>query len=279
MASLILQFKKLLQPIFNQIFRTSNLDINETFPLFRPSSAGTYNARAALTILAINQILPFLNTLTKHFKKKEIALENIECLSLNSQIKTSASELKYLLDKHGSDKANSNNYHHLYGAILRDKLKVRNIFEIGLGSNNPDIVSHMGMNNKPGASLRAFRDYCPNAFVYGADIDKQILFKEERIKTFFVDQTKPVTFDFLLKKIPEKFDLVIDDGLHQPNANIASFCFGLKIIKTGGWIVIEDISIEAICVWQIISSLLPNSYEPHIFSTDKAIIFAVKKLH
>jgi len=272
-------FKKFLKQIFARIFRTSNLNLNETFPLFRPSSAGTYNARAALTILAINQILPFLNTLTKHLKKKEIALENIKCLSLDSQIKTSASELKYLLDKHGSDKANCNNYHHLYGAILRDKLKVRNIFEIGLGSNNPDIVSHMGVNNKPGASLRAFRDYCPNAFVYGADIDKQILFKEERIKTFFVDQTKPVTFDFLLKKIPKKFDLVIDDGLHQPNANIASFCFGLKIIKTGGWIVIEDISIEAICVWQIISALLPNSYEPHIFSTDKAIIFAVKKLH
>lgn len=278
MASLILQFKKLLRPIFDRIFCTSNLNINETFPLFRPSSAGAYNVKAALTILAINQILPFLNTLTKHFKEKEIALENIEHLSLDRQIKTSASELKYLLDKHGSDKAN-NNYHHLYGAILRDKLKVRNIFEIGLGSNNPDIVSHMGVNNKPGASLRAFRDYCPNAFVYGADIDKQILFKEERIKTFFVDQTKPVTFDFLLKKIPKKFDLVIDDGLHQPNANIASFCFGLKIIKTGGWIVIEDIPIEAICVWQIISVLLPNSYEPHIFSADKAIIFAVKKLH
>ena len=43
----------------------------------------------------------------------------------------------------------------------------------------------MNINGKPGASLRAWRDYFENALIYGADIDKNILFKENRINTFF----------------------------------------------------------------------------------------------
>lgn len=137
----------------------------------------------------------------------------------------------------------------------------------------------MGVKGKPGASLRAFRDFCPNALIFGADIDKRILFQEKRIKTFFVDQTNPSTFNSILEKIPHNFDLVIDDGLHSPNANIASLEFALKIIKVGGWVVLEDISNEAISVWQTVSALLNDSYEPHIFYSDWTIVFAIKRLN
>ena len=40
----------------------------------------------------------------------------------------------------------------------------------------------------PGASLRAWRDYFVKADIYGADIDKKILFNENKIKNFYVDQ-------------------------------------------------------------------------------------------
>ena len=37
--------------------------------------------------------------------------------------------------------------------------------------------------------MRALRDYFPNANIFGADIDKNILFNDQnRIKTFYVDQ-------------------------------------------------------------------------------------------
>ena len=72
--------------------------------------------------------------------------------------------------------------------------------EVGLGSNNTELLSNMGSDGKPLASLRAWRDYFPNAQIYGADIDKDILTNEERIKTFFVDQTKPDTIREMLKK-------------------------------------------------------------------------------
>ena len=66
-------------------------------------------------------------------------------------------------------------------------IKVNTLFEIGLGTNNINVRSNMGLDGKPGASLRAFRDYL-NINVYGADVDKGILFEEDKIKTYFIDQ-------------------------------------------------------------------------------------------
>ena len=62
---------------------------------------------------------------------------------------------------------------------MKSQKSVNKIFEIGLGTNNIDIVSTMGKKGHPGASLRAFRDFCPNAEIYGADFDSRILFQEK----------------------------------------------------------------------------------------------------
>ena len=43
--------------------------------------------------------------------------------------------------------------------------------------------------DKPGASLKAFRDFFEKSKVYGADIDRKILFKDKRILTEYVDRT------------------------------------------------------------------------------------------
>ena len=275
---IFVKLKRKIWSFFDGSSGLTTLNIINNFPLYTPRSAGKYKDRSLLTIQAINQSFPHLSSLAKYLKKKDVIIKNIETLSEDPINKFSIIALKEILDRYGSDKANRHKYHNIYGAILRDKNNIRNIFEIGLGTNYKNIVSNMGINGKPGASLRAFRDYCPNASVFGADIDKRILFEEERIKTFYVDQTDPVTFDPILEKIPKNFDLVIDDGLHSPNANIASLEFGLKIIKVGGWVVLEDISDKSISVWQTVSALLPNTFEPHIFSTDWTIIFAVKRL-
>ena len=48
-----------------------------------------------------------------------------------------------------------------------------NILEIGLGTNNPILVSTMGSNGRPGASLYSFREYLPKSNIYGADVDKK----------------------------------------------------------------------------------------------------------
>ena len=132
----------------------------------------------------------------------------------------------------------------------------------------------MGINGRPGASLRAFRDFLPRAQICGADIDRRILFSEERIETYFVDQTCQTSFDDLWLALgPCQFDLVIDDGLHSPNANVATMLFSLRCLKKGGTLIIEDISSDAIPVWQTISALLPSDLRPTIIRAKNGILF------
>ena len=138
----------------------------------------------------------------------------------------------------------------------------------------------MGASGKPGTSLQAFRDFCPQAMINGTDIDERILFEEQRIKTFFVDQTDPSTFERLKADVSGDFDLVIDDGLHSPNANIESLRFGLQIVRPGGWVVIEDIAKEATDIWKLVAALLPLSrFNCRLYEAAGAMVFAVNRLH
>ena len=90
----------------------------------------------------------------------------------------------------GSDKgAPFHNYTVVYDRLFapfRDKILT--IFELGLGTSKVGAPSSMGPHGKPGASLRGWRTYFPYAQIFGADIDADILFEEDRIRTFWVDQ-------------------------------------------------------------------------------------------
>jgi methylase of polypeptide subunit release factors len=100
----------------------------------------------------------------------------------------------------------------------------------------------MGPSGKPLASLRAWRDYFPNAQIYGADIDREILKNEERIKTHFVDQNDPLTISEMFKNFnEEKFDIIIEDGLHEYNANICFFENAINYLSVDGIYIIEDV--------------------------------------
>ena len=247
-------------------------------PLFAPNSAGSPHALAQLTFLSANQTFPFMVQFLNETRRGRLSdAIQAESFCHDEKSKSSASQLKHLFDNYGSDKASTHNYHHIYGTILKDVDSVTAVLEIGLGSNNEDVVSNMGRAGKPGASLRAFRDHLPKANIYGADVDERILFEEDRIKTFFVDQTDPSSFDALGRNVGQNFDLIIDDGLHSPNANIAVLTFSLKRLKHGGWVVVEDIVKRALPVWEVIAALLPPDYEPHLISGRAAMVFAVRR--
>lgn len=158
----------------------------------------------------------------------------------------SDSKLTDLMNFHGSDKGgknNDHNYSEYYSEIFfYERKKIKNFLEIGLGTNNTNLPSNMGSEGKPLASLRAWRDYFVNANIYGADIDKNILKDEERIKTFYVDQTNPETISALFKQIGlDKFDVILEDGLHEFNANICFFENAIDYLDDNGVYIIEDI--------------------------------------
>lgn len=151
-----------------------------------------------------------------------------------------------LMNAYGSDKGGFNKDHNFsdyYSTIFFDKKEsFKNILEVGLGTNNINVPSNMGLEGKPLASLRAWRDYFLNANIYGADIDRKILKDEDRIKTYYVDQTNTSSILELFKNIGDiSFDIIIDDGLHEYNANICLFENSFKFLKKKGIYVIEDV--------------------------------------
>jgi hypothetical protein len=188
----------------------------------------------------------------------------------------SSAELGALFHKYRSDKSTHHNYHILYASILgprRDEQLA--LLEIGLGTNNTDVVSNMGVDAKPGSSLRAWRDYLPKASIFGADVDKRVLFTEERIQTFYVDQTQPHTFDAM--GMPT-LDIVIDDGLHSTHANFATLAWALGKVRVGGWIVIEDIRQSSLPAWHMMALALPRGrFRSQVVSADHGFLFVVEK--
>ena len=158
----------------------------------------------------------------------------------------SNSKLTELMNYYGSDKGGKNNHHNyadFYSEIFfHRRNEIKSFLEIGLGTNNVNLPSNMGIDGVPLASLRAWRDYFKNAQVYGADIDKSILTNEERIKTFFVDQANPESIKKLFNSIGElKFDIILEDGLHEYNANICFFENSIDYLKNNGIYIIEDV--------------------------------------
>jgi hypothetical protein len=101
----------------------------------------------------------------------------------------------------------------------------------------------MGPTGRPGASLRVWRDYFPHADIFGADIDKSILFSEPRISTFHVDQTSKSSIDNMWTEIGvEDFDLMIDDGLHTFVAGRTLFENSIAKLSETGHYIIEDVA-------------------------------------
>lgn len=131
-------------------------------------------------------------------------------------------------------------YHHLWKHRRYDTLR---IFELGIGTNNIHKLSNMGKDGRPGASLYGWAEYFPFSQVFGADIDTDILFRNQRIETFYCDQTNPQSIKQLwaFENLREGFDFIIEDGLHTFFANICFFENSIHKLNLNGYYIIEDI--------------------------------------
>jgi hypothetical protein len=187
-----------------------------------------------------------------------------------------------ILSANKSDKA-SHTYDIIYSYIFNKlgESNNLNVLEIGLGTNNPTLISSMGSNGRPGASLYAWRDYLPNASIYGADIDRDILFQADRIKTSFVDQLDLQTLNNLIPTFNNiQFDLIIDDGLHSIGANFNTLLFALNNIKNNGWIVIEDIELRVVDNWKSIDFILRTNpcFKTYMVRAKHSYIYIINKI-
>lgn len=155
------------------------------------------------------------------------------------------------MTKCGSDKG-WNNYTPLYSALFSERWdQPLRVFELGLGTNNPNMLSNMGVFGVPGASLRGWRQLFPHALVYGADIDRGILFEEDRIKTFYCDQLDRSSIRELWSHpdLRGGVDVIIEDALHTFEANVSFLEASLDHLRPGGIYVTEDIGWDCLDEW------------------------------
>ena len=237
-----------LKKLFKAIYNLSNVQV-----AFKDLKKD-YQINVLFNTLEKIDLISDKNLIQKKNFINEKKIEELQKKYLNNE---KCEKLKNLFNQYGSDKTRSSLVY-IYFEIFSN-FKINSLLEIGLGTNNIKVRSNMGLNGKPGASVRAFRDYLgagggSGIKIYGADVDKKILFDEKNIQTYFIDQLENKTIKNIKKLIP-KLDLIIDDGLHQSDANLNVILELLDHLNPKGILVIEDIEPCFFHIFKIIEKI------------------------
>ena len=136
------------------------------------------------------------------------------------------------------------NYSPIYFTLLKHR-KCAHVFEMGIGHDNNDFICNMAFmpNYQAGSSLRAWRSFFPDAVIYGADIYEKAVedARSEKIVTFQCNQLNSDQIRETFESLP-LFDLMIDDGYHDFNANACLFENSQHKLQIDGLYIIEDIN-------------------------------------
>jgi hypothetical protein len=114
-------------------------------------------------------------------------------------------------------------YEHIFYPLKNKPIR---IFEIGI---------------KKGGSLILWRDYFPNATVFGIDIVDVSELNSERIKTFIADQADRDQLKLFIEKHGGDFNIILDDGGHTMEQQQISLGYLFKYVQPGGYYVVEDV--------------------------------------
>jgi hypothetical protein len=107
------------------------------------------------------------------------------------------------------------------------------LLEIGLDKHHPPLDA---------PSLRAWREFSPNADLYGFDVNDFAFFQQERTHTFCGDQSSHDDLQrFLDESDRPKFRIVVDDGSHASSHQQISLATLFGHVEPGGVYVIEDL--------------------------------------
>jgi len=126
-------------------------------------------------------------------------------------------------------------FYYEYFSPIRDSVK--KVLEFGIGNKR---MAKYIPGYVMGPSLHMWRDFFPNAMVYGADIARESFFTDERIRTFRCDETKEEEVKKLIETIGSDIDIVIDDASHHIGNQMNLFRYLMPLLKKEVIYVIED---------------------------------------
>lgn len=148
-------------------------------------------------------------------------------------------DLCALATKYGTDKWNAHHYTPHYHRLFKDRRnEVKKVLEIGIGDLT--MVNPTGAPYVPGASLRMWEEYFPNAEIYALDINPKLLINRGRIHSTFCDQSNIEYLSAVIPWLGKDFDLIVDDGSHLPKDQILTVKTLAPLLAPGGIYVIED---------------------------------------
>ena len=167
--------------------------------------------------------------------------------------------------KYGSDKESRHSYAATYAEIL-DGIESPHILEVGLGSLNG--YPYGGL--PPGGSIKAWREAYPTSVIVGADLDEEAVASISEVG-FVVDQTSNQSLEAFVGKIQEyaPFDLIVDDGFHDPHANLRTLLKVFPLIADTGAYVIEDVHNSMVDLWLVLSSTIDADLEIRDLSAER----------
>jgi len=152
--------------------------------------------------------------------------------------------------KWGTDKCPQLRHYYTpyYYELFENKREaVKKVLEMGVGTykdmQHVESVFDRGLNRHyhRGASLYMWRDFFPNAQIYGADYAREAMFIDGRIETFLCDERKEEDLLRLIEQTGSDIDLFVDDGSHKWQ-NQAFLCQTvLPLLDRGVIYVIEDV--------------------------------------
>lgn len=262
--------KKLRDLIYKLFFsKKSEINLLNNFFEYSPGGSGNIDSINENIIYNIKNISSTLLLLLD---------ENIEYKDLNNlnYDESLAHILLELFKNNGSDKY-LHEYHYLYSYIFSKK-NIKKMLEIGIGTQNKEILSNMGNFGIPGGSLRSFsKILSSDSEIIGLDIDKEILFNDKNIRTFEFDQLNNDHISQFIEKNFDSFDLVIDDGLHSNISVINTIHMSRKILKNKGLLVIEDLQEIQLKFLKIAFALCRGEFEYTIFKIADVFVLVAEK--
>ncbi len=162
--------------------------------------------------------------------------------------------LCYMAFKYGTDKGYPHQYtpiYHKYLAPIADE--VHSVLEIGI------CVTRALPNGRTGASLFMWEEFFPNAEIFGVDIDPASMINEGRIRSALADQGNSGMMNAAVAEFGGgPFDVIIDDGTHDPTYQVAAAIIMLPHLEATGHYFIEDIYVDPAVIEGAIRRAMPT---------------------
>ena len=155
-------------------------------------------------------------------------------------------DLNFLFQYFNSDKGE--NYINQYQKPIKQNKELiqghsyHSFYEKFFASKKNDKINLLEIGSFKGNAAAAFFFYFPNSSIISGDIFPDLFrYRSERIKNFYLDNSKISQLEEKILNYDHKFDIIIEDAGHYLKDQIISLFVLFKSLKSKGVFVVEEL--------------------------------------